>query len=229
TFDRLVARRLSLADLRCKNADALKDLERELPRDEQGKTLDWQQLLVAGAIESCRNDSGLALAAAKGETRRFAPYLREVPGLAERLGKRLQTAEELVPSVKIRLQDSPLPPSAHNQLIFKAEDELTLQRFRSLRNKAVHWLAPVPASTAHDLAKLFAKAANFLLPLVSEQVERDLEGRFAELRGFREWAAYLDRAARGDVAQELRPLSFSEVAARVGLELEMSEDGKGAG
>ncbi|HEX4955810.1 MAG TPA: hypothetical protein VF017_20675 [Thermoanaerobaculia bacterium] len=220
-FHALAEGRREALELVPEDPRAWRELLDRFAEDEDGRPIDWPGFLLADLVDQCRDSSTMALAVLAA---RMRPVRIRLDRLKDRLGSRFVDVRRLASSVALTCNPPPLAPEQWDALMDKKSG---LNHFRTLRNKAVHWCVPVSVPTAQEFLGLFAKAANFLLPLVSEGVERNLADRPEELRRFQGWAGYLDRAIRGEVAQELRPRPFAEVAALAGLELETSEDGKG--
>lgn len=85
-----------------------------------------------------------------------------------------------------------------------------LWRFRDLRHKAVHWLAPVPPQRAEALR---AYLCTLLRETVAPALERLSDGsRSAALA---EWSDRLVRGAEGEIPAECRPLLTRDLDERV--------------
>lgn len=113
------------------------------------------------------------------------------------------------PAVHCRLAEPPLAGEAER---FWKEG---VESFGKLRNKAVHWLAPVPAARAADLLDFYRRALEVTIPIAAGRIARRAEKAGApegseRAQSAAEWADLVLAAAAGEVPSSCRPLSFTE-------------------
>src|SRR6185436_11953997 len=92
-------------------------------------------------------------------------------------------------------------------------DRLSLGHFSDLRNKAVHWMAPVPRARAEQLKASYGEALLQLVPMaVSEFLDELGPG---ERAGLTTWQARLLAAAAGEIPADCRPWRFADLQAKL--------------
>ncbi len=112
-------------------------------------------------------NSGQALTALKGSPREFRPRQEDL-----RLGRwftkasRKAFAASAPPLVKYQIAGGPLGGSEYDELDEGNADQPGLSRFRDLRHKATHWMAPVPPDEAAGCREYFRAVVRVLLPLI---------------------------------------------------------------
>jgi hypothetical protein len=94
-----------------------------------------------------------------------------------------------------------------------------LHRFKTLRHKAVHWLAPVPAEATEELLEYLR---TLLLEGIPPAVERLTGGETPA--SLSTWIERLQAAARGSVPAACQPLLTQALRDRVSI----CEDGRPA-
>jgi hypothetical protein len=105
---------------------------------------------------------------------------------------------------------------AASRLTTNSSDRFYWRRFTDLRNKAVHWMAPVPPEMAGNLRAFFTEAVRQFVPLAARErlaaMRTTDEGDHRQLA---EWTARLLDAAKGDLDPACCPLKFADLLKRI--------------
>lgn len=210
-FHMLVTRRPERLLIETAEPDRFQEVKSRYPKSSKGEELDWERLLRGVAIQGGEDSSRLALKLLEGKTYRTGTKIMAPKGWKGWPSAGLES----LPDCSIRLPEPALPGDLLSRLFTSSGNETVhLGTFTTLRNKAVHWLAPVPEEIAQKLLQYYRTVLKAMIPQVVDALRDDQ----LDEEGFRrltEWASRLLATADARIPEDCRPLTYSEILARV--------------
>lgn len=161
------------------------------PHNKTGEVLDWGNIWGHMAVKFLRTHSSEALQALRANAK-TSGWFEPRPSKAVK-----KMIDKTAKGIKLRIRYRPGPLSEE---LFS---ELNLNDFAGLRNKVVHWLAPVPVETALDLLGRFRDAVRELVPKIIDELSRGADAETS--RALDLWNERLRRALTGDFEPEFVP------------------------
>jgi hypothetical protein len=187
----------------------LAELVSRFPRKGAGEPIDWPGALRRGVVNQARTSSGIMLAALAGIPREVIPELK----LRELLGRGAGAAKAEIASLELttcrivcRLREEDA------KLAERALDDRN--EFSRVRNKAAHWMAPVPHEEVLKLRRSFAQLLRDLIPIAVRELAPSLppDSRPGDpLAELARWEELLLSAASGTIPDDCRPPLFEEL------------------
>lgn len=200
TFDALAARSGAL-QIELENEASLEALATAFPEGIEGP-LDWRQVLHGASLDFFRTQSSDALKVLAGPSRWYQPWIPD--GLVDVSSQDLMAR---VPRLRAWLDPPPLAKRQAKRL------GRGLIRFKGLRNKVAHWVAPVPPGEVLKLREVLTSAIGELIPLVvasrsSAPGSSQDDGALSELR---DWEHRLLATASGNPPADCLPPTFERL------------------
>jgi hypothetical protein len=184
--------------------DPLSELDEAAPETSTGAPIDWASELRRGARSAAFDASIQAARLLSRGARSGISALEVLPDL-DRLDLRPDSDPGRIRAALLRLRVG-FPEAA----IPKKLGEGGLWRFRDLRHKAVHWLAPVPPQRAEALRAYLCTLLRETFPAALKRLSAG-----SPSAALAEWSDRLVRAAEGEIPAECRPLLTRDLDERV--------------
>jgi hypothetical protein len=173
---------------------------------------DWAAILREVVENGLLTNGAHALAALADGERHLRPQpddLFRSPRFKAEFTKKSRShfAKDDLPEVRYRNVGGPLSLGDYKRLRDGHDEEPGLNRFRHLRNKATHWLVPVPRAEVDALRHYFRVVIRSLLPAVRTALGERQGGDATE------FAAALEALAGGDggVVAKYGPRTYADV------------------
>lgn len=228
-FEGFVARHPERLVVEPKEPGELAALEGLLGPD--GRTVDWSALLEQGVVSLAHRSSRATLELLGGKAKEPTPkdlgeeaFTSSACSRASqpRLGKGLsRKARAAVPACRVSLTERLLDRQLA-QALFERGSLDGQEGIVSLRHKAAHWLAPVPAGTALAVCRYLCELLRSGMPRALEGWGPSGDSEPDELGNLAEWTDRLLAACRGEISGDCEPLTYDQLQAHPELERSLS-------
>ena len=182
-FETYVGRQPEVLKIDYEAPEALEPLQSSFATNRQGERIDWHLEVHRAAMGFFRISSLGALRVLTRGSSQFEPQI----DLAKLLGGEAEDARSLIPKIRAHMENPPIGRGLYNRLVDSKRGGLG--RYSNLRNKAVHWMAPVPAEMTLELLSFFRKLLREVLPPSVEELKQSLSGE--EGKRLDRWTATL--------------------------------------
>ena len=199
-FEVFVGRDSSVLKVTFEDDAALAALAVAFPRDRQGVAIDWHEVIRRAAITFFRISSVGALRVLARTSAQLVPQV----DLGPLLGEQMEEARQMIPRVRAYTERPPLARGLYNRLSNSRKGGFG--RFSSLRNKVVHWMAPVPVESVLELRRFYLRVVGELVPRAVDRLGE--HGSHSAREGLEGWRDRLLAAAQGQAYSNCEPLTY---------------------